>query len=82
MNHSRIIKVRLLLELLVLIFALCGVDAITSPTETTRLAILKAVTEQALDPSVLVETSSSMHFALRLRLDFLWAGTSKDIFAD
>jgi hypothetical protein len=60
---SKTIIARIIVEVMILLIAFSAIDSLTSPSETTAVAVSDAVNKKQLEPICLVEVRSAMRSA-------------------
>ncbi len=64
---SKTIVVRIILEFVLAVMAFSAVDNMTTPSESTAVAVTDAVNKQPLEPSCMVEVRSAIRSASFIR---------------
>ena len=60
---SKIVIWRMVIEVLVLIMTFSAVDMLTSPSDSTAVAVTDAVSKKQLEPICMIEVRSAIHSA-------------------
>ena len=71
---SKLVIGRVLIELVVLLMVLSTIDSMTSPSESTGVAVQEAVSKKQLEPICMVEVLGAIRSASFVRFTFSAVG--------